>query len=247
MNPDEIEFWENEYLKQISYLLTLDRNKMFEGFGTKEDIRGDWKKFWSSGHSEIDRGTERIFYWLFNQFGKPNSAPVGSDLFFETYNAFVHIDVKTVYSGNIGDFIGSIFVGDNQNSYDGKIVVRGKESRDYIGNLPNYYTKADGSKKICLTYFLVTLFDDSYSGLLIMLLMCMPNGELYDTYGDAVLKAGKNTGLIRYDYAAAPVFNLLERKPSRVKVIYWDDENIDNDENIEGKIKMKLMELKKFK
>jgi hypothetical protein len=28
----------------------------------------------------------------------PNSSPVGSDLFFESYNAFVHIDVKTVKS-----------------------------------------------------------------------------------------------------------------------------------------------------
>lgn len=105
MEHKEIEFWEHEYLKQIYYLLNIDKQKMLDGFNTKEDIRKDWQDFLGKETSDFATGSERIFYWLFNQFGVPNSSPIGSDMFFETYNAYVHVDIKTVTKKNIGDIL----------------------------------------------------------------------------------------------------------------------------------------------
>lgn len=172
---EKIEFWENEYLKQIYYLLKIDKEKMLSGFDTKEDIRADWEQFLGAETSDFATGSERIFYWLFSQFGVPNSSPIGSDMFFETYNAYVHIDIKTVTLANIGDFKRNIFVGDNQNSYIGNINVKGKESRPYKGNLPTYYTKRDGSKKLCLTYFIVILYNETNLDIQTIAITCMPD------------------------------------------------------------------------
>ncbi len=221
-----IEFWEKEYLNQIAFLVETDREKMINGFRTKEDIRSDWEQYLGKETSDFAVGSERIFYWLFNQFGIPNSSPVGSDLFFETYNAYVHIDIKTVTLANIGDFTKNIFVGDNQNSYKGNINVKGRESRPYKGNLPTFYTKTDGTRKICLTYFLIILYDESNLDIQTIILTAMPNGELNEIYGDEVLSAGKNPGKIRFNYSKIKNFKLLGDKELRTKVILWKD-NMD--------------------
>lgn len=232
-----IEFWENEYLNQIYYLLNIDKEKMMSGFDTKEDIRNDWQQFLGAEISDFARGSERIFYWLFSQFGIPNSSPIGSDMFFETYNAYVHIDIKTVTLANIGDFKRNIFVGDNQNSYIGNINVRGQNSRPYKGNLPVYYTKRDGSKKICLTYFIVILYDENNLDIQTIAITCMPNGALNDVYGDNVISAGKNKGKIRFNYARVKEFELLDGKPMRTKVLFWND-------NMSSEVEAAMIELK---
>lgn len=233
----DIEFWENEYLNQIYYLLNIDKEKMLSGFNTKEDIRNDWQQFLGNEISDFATGSERIFYWLFSQFGVPNSSPIGSDMFFETYNAYVHIDIKTVTLANIGDFKRNIFVGDNQNSYIGNINVRSKEPRPYKGNLPIYYTKRDGSKKICLTYFIVILYDESNLDIQTIAIICMPNGGLNSVYGDNVISAGKNPGKIRFNYTQTKYFELLEGKPMRTKVLLWN-------ENMKPEVENAMKELK---
>lgn len=232
-----IEFWENEYLNQIYYLLNIDKEKMLSGFDTKEDIRQDWEKFLGAETSDFATGSERIFYWLFSQFGVPNSSPIGSDMFFETYNAYVHIDIKTVTLANIGDFKRNIFVGDNQNSYIGNINVRGKEPRPYRGNLPTYYTKRDGGEKVCLTYFIVILYDESNLDIQTIAITCMPNGALNSVYGDDVISAGKNPGKIRFNYTKTKYFELLEDKPMRTKVLLWN-------ENMSPEVQVDMKELK---
>ncbi|EOU1467733.1 TPA: hypothetical protein ACOTFX_001211 [Clostridium perfringens] len=228
INLNNIEFWENEYLKQIYYLLKIDEEKMLRGFDTKEEIRGDWERFLGAETSDFATGSERIFYWLFSQFGVPNSSPIGSDMFFETYNAYVHIDIKTVTLANIGDFRRNIFVGDNQNSYIGNINLRGGESRSYKGNLPTYYTKNDGSKKLCLTYFIVILYNEINLDIQTIAITCMPNGELNSVYGDKVISAGKNKGKIRFNYSKIKKFELLPDKPYRTKVLLWN-KSMDED------------------
>jgi hypothetical protein len=230
-----VEFWENEYLKKIFHMLQLDKEKMLEGFKTKEEIRNDWENFLGDQTSDFATGSERIFYWLFNQFGQPNSSPIGSDMFFETYNAYIHIDIKTVTLKNIGDFRRNIFVGDNQNSYIGNINVRGSKSRPYKGNLPTYYTKKNGEKKPCFTYFIVILYDETDLTIQSILLSCMPNGELNTIYGDKVLSAGKNPGKVRFNYVECSKFELLKNE-SRVKILLWN-------ENMKDSVKKKLSSL----
>ncbi|HEF5696034.1 MULTISPECIES: PDDEXK family nuclease [Bacillus cereus group] len=226
LTPQEIEFWEQQYLEQIFYSLNLDKDKMLSGFNTKEEIREDWEAYLGDQTSDFATGSERIFYWLFNQFGKPNSSPVGSDMFFETYNAYVHIDIKTVTLANLGDFTKNIFVGDNQNSYEGNIIVKGKDPRPYKGHLPPFYTKKTGEKKICLTYFIIILYNEKNLDIQTIALVCMPNGKLGNVYGNKVISAGKNKGKIRFNYTQCQRFESLANQPSRIKVLLWN-ENMD--------------------
>jgi len=228
MDLENIEFWEHEYLEQIYYLLSIDEKKMLNGFDTKEDIRKDWEEFLGNETSDFATGSERIFYWLFNQFGVPNSSPIGSDMFFETYNAYVHIDIKTVTKSNIGDFKRDIFVGNNQNSYIGNIHIQGGDVRPYKGNLPTFYTKSNGTKKICLTYFICILYNETNLNIQAIIITCMPNGELAEIYEPHVLKAGKNKGKVRFKFTECKYFELLKDKPLRTKVLIWkpDDETL---------------------
>ena len=223
---EQIETLEKNYLEEIIFLLEHEKDKMLQGLDTKEAIRGDWEKFWGDNTSDYAVGAERIYYWLFNQFGVPNSAPVGSDLFFERKDAYVHIDIKSVTLKNIGDTIGTICVGDNHNSYVGDIVTKGNVSRPYQGQLPFVYSKHLGNKiieKPCLTYFIVLLHDTDLHELNLMYVCSMPNGCLYDTYGDDVLSAGKNPGKIRYRFKNASKFLNLQGEPSRFFVLHWND------------------------
>lgn len=239
MDLKTIEFWEYEYLKQIYYLLSIDKKKMVDGFNTKEDIKTDWIDYLGKETSDFATGSERIFYWLFNQFGIPNSSPIGSDMFFETYNAYVHIDIKTVTLKNAGDFTRNIFVSANQTSYKGYIET--KNYRDeYIGHLPTFYNKNDGTRKICLTYFICILYNPENLDIQAMIITCMPNGELSKVYEPLkTLSAGKlrDGRQVRYNYTNCKYFELLDNKPLRTKILIWDP-----DDNIQNKLK-KLNEI----
>lgn len=161
---------------------------MFKGFKTKEKIKNDWIGHYgneSNKLSDFSVGAERVIYSLLNGkgIGVPNSAPVGSDLFFETDDAYIHIDLKTVQTDNIGDYTNSIFVGTNQNSYKGKMIVNKNEIREYVPSLPTFYNKGKDSEKICLTYFITILYDRLDLNILVITINCMPNGELVKHYG----------------------------------------------------------------
>jgi hypothetical protein len=168
--------------------------------------------------------------------GQPNSCPVGSDMFFEVEDAFIHIDLKTVQTRNIGDITRSIFVGERQNSYRGKMIVKnkGKEiERDYEPALPTFYNRGKDNEKICLSYFITILYEDNNLNILSVSIICMPNGELESYYGNRVLKAGKNPGKTRFNFCEVSKFELLDIPVSRIKIIYFD-------KNMENKYKRKL-------
>ncbi len=232
----EIERIEKNYLDSINYLLSMDVDKMIKGLNSKDSIRDDWRAFLSTStkakRSELSTGAERIFYWLFNQFGAPNSSPIGSDLFFETHDAYIHIDIKSVQSKNKGDFKGKVAIERNQTSYKSTFLVNegkaNQERRSYQGNLPYFYTKESGKKKVCLTYFIAVFYDADNYEIEWIKLVCMPNGLLQGIYGEDILSAGKNTTppKIRYAYEKNNTFNMLSEQPSRVKVLYWN-ENMD--------------------
>ncbi|MFV0246668.1 MAG: hypothetical protein ACK5HS_01895 [Mycoplasmatales bacterium] len=215
MTTSEIEFWEKEYLMQIEYLLKLDKEKMLDGFKTKEYIKEDWEQFLGKSTSDFAVGAERIFYWLFNQFGQPNSSPIGSDLFFETYNAYVHIDIKTVTLANIGDYTRSIFVGNNQVSYKCNIQKQGGKNELYFPCLPSKYTKKTENnieEKVCLTYFITILYNEKNLEIYNLSVLCVPNNLLYEKYGDKVLVAGKNPGKARFSLVNCSDFEIIGGK-----------------------------------
>jgi hypothetical protein len=251
MNQEElikIEQLESKYLKKYYHFLKFAEDELMFGFKTKFKIKDDWIKQWNpseegKGISDFALGAERIVYSLLNGkgIGQPNSAPIGSDLFFEVQDAFIHIDLKTVQTRNIGDYTKDIFVGNNQNSYKGKLDVNNIEKEYIACALPYFYT-VDGIKKPCLTYFITILYEETNLQILNINLLSMPNGLLYDVYGKEPLKAGKISyggaeGMrfaksIRFQWSKVKEFKLLNNE-SRVKVIYLKN-------NIDDKYKNKL-------
>jgi len=230
MTNIDIEKLEYKYLNKFYYFLKFVEDEMIRGFLTKEKIKDDWIDKWTpsgedKGISSFSVGAERIVYALLNGkgIGQPNSAPVGSDLFFEVEDAFIHIDLKTVQTRNIGDYTHDIFIGENQNSYRYEIKQKNGSSfspkRFSNPALPKIYNNK-GDRKACLTYFITILYDEKTLEILSINLLCMPNGKLSDVYGDKVLKAGKTKGKIRFKFSQCDKFSLLDEKPSRIKVIY---------------------------
>ncbi|WP_322875492.1 hypothetical protein RNN91_04420 [Mycoplasmopsis felis] len=225
----KIEKLELKYLNKYYHFLKFAEDEMFEGFKTKEDIKDDWLGLYGTnegkGISDFSVGAERIIYSLLNGkgIGQPNSSPVGSDLFFEVEDAYIHIDLKTVQEENIGDFTTSIFVGKNQNSYKGEIVLSNNEKRIYIPSLPYFYTKSNGKTKLCLTFFISILYNRETLEILVIAIQCMPNGFLESHYGSRVLKAGKNLDKARFNIKNVNKFELIENQPSRIKVVYFND------------------------
>jgi hypothetical protein len=224
----EIEELENKYLNKFYHFLKFVEDEMMRGFATKEDIKSDWFGKYDSKISNFAVGAERIIYALFNGkgIGQPNSCPVGADMFFEVEDAFIHIDLKTVQTRNIGDITNSIFVGRNQNSYKSEIKKSNGTSfapqRFYTPALPTYYNKGKNNEKICLSYFVTIAYEDKNLNILNINLLCMPNGDLESHYGTRVLSAGKNPDKSRFRFTNVPNFELLNNQNSRVKVVYFD-------------------------
>lgn len=230
LTPNEIEALEEKYLNKFYHLLKCYEDEMMDGFRTKETIKDDWIAYWGDENiSDFATGAERIIFSLFNGkgIGQPNSAPVGSDMFFEAKDAFIHIGMKTVQTDNIADFTESIFVGSNQNSYKGVIKKRGGIDEVYEPCLPTYYhpkTHGDAiSEKICLTYFLSILYEKQTLDILVISLLCMPNGALNPIYGSDPLKAAKNPGKARFHFSKTPYFKTFPNPEchSRIKVAYF--------------------------
>ncbi len=243
MTNKEIEELEYKYLNKYYHFLKFAEDELLYGFKTKERIEDDWLGMYKSGISDFAVGAERIVYSLLNGkgIGIPNSAPVGADLFFEVKDAFIHIDLKTVgttltprkkghpngaKSDNIGDYNSSIFVGINQNSYKGRMVVNegknNEELREYTPSLPTIYNKGRENEKVCLSYFVTILYDKDTLDTLVMSIVCMPNGELEPHYGTRVLQAGKNIDKTRFRFTDVTDFEILDSNYKRIKVVYFD-------------------------
>ena len=250
-----IEQLEYKYLNKYFHFLKFAEDELLLGFKTKFKIKDDWYPKWNpteegKGISDFATGAERIVYSLLNGkgIGQPNSAPIGADLFFEVEDAFIHIDLKTVQTRNIGDYTNDIFVGNNQNSYNGKLNVSGNEKIYDEACLPNYYTLENNVKKPCLTYFITILYEEVNLEILNINLLCMPNGALYPVYEKSVLKAGKvlypegnpkretHSKSVRYRWCENIDFKLLENK-KRIMVAYFN-------ENMSEELKQRLSIIK---
>lgn len=251
----QIEELEYKYLNKYYHFLKFAEDELLLGFMTKYKIKNDWYYKWNpneegKGISDFATGAERIVYSLLNGkgIGQPNSAPIGADLFFEVHDAFIHIDLKTVQTRNIGDYTKNIFVGNNQNSYNGKLYVSGIEKIYDEASLPTFYTLEDGTKKVCLTYFITILYEEENLEILNINIICMPNGELYKKYKHNVLKAGKilypvgnpkretHAKSIRYNWSKNQNFDLISNNSKRIKVVYF---NKDMNETL--KIQLELI------
>lgn len=225
----EIEELERKYLNKFFHFLKYVEDEMIEGFNSKEKIRSDWCHLYGTTKRKVSDfavGAERIVYSLLNgrAFGTPNSNPVSSDMFFEVGDAFIHLDMKTVKTSNLGDLINSIPVGKNQNSYKGIMYkqkgVQKVVKENYSPNLPKYYSIGTQNEKVCLSFFVVILSNSATQEVEMVSIMSMPNGQLESYYGSRVLAAGKNKGTARYNFSECANFELLKGNDSRIKVTY---------------------------
>lgn len=226
-----IEVIENKYLEKIHDHLVKHKDYFLKGLLSKNKILNNWKHFWNEENkkhkiSDFNVGAERVIYNIFAKahfLDIPNSAPVGSDIMYENDDAIIHIDVKTVGTDNIGDFLRNIFVGNNQISYKTTFLVKGKERSFDNAKLPTRYT-SDGVKKICLTYFLTILHDSETFDILCSYITCVPNGELENQYKGRVFVAGKNPDKVRFNLKECLNFDLLQNK-KRTLTIYTNEES----------------------
>lgn len=224
LSDQELEKLEKDYFDQIRFNITRDRAKMVNFLTSMYRIRDDWlDRFRAISRrreaSDMAAGVERVFFSLLAGIGNPMSAPIGSDMFFETHNAYIHIELKTARESNESDFVGLVPLGKNQTSY--------KATQSYIGtpirtepNLPAYYS--DG--KPCLTYTIQVIYDHTTFEIIAVLLICIPNNQLYSVYGNDIAKAGKRKDeSFRYAYCERPRFELLHEQPLRLDFLYFND------------------------
>ena len=199
-------------MERIRYHFLDNIEDIIEGLNSRLKIKRDWyKQFISTKKnkaSDLDMGAERIFHHVYSNIMKhPNSSPIGSDLMYETFDAFIHIDVKTVSESNWGDYKGKIAVQPNQTSYPLRRF-------GLCPNLPEFYCttferNGRSFKKPALTYFVYILHRHASPEIYSILLISMPNGRLYSVYGDRILQAGKTRNSVRYAFKEEPRFVLL--------------------------------------
>jgi len=228
----EIEEIESKYLEELSFFLSHNISMLLEGLKSKNKIKNDWlAKFKKTGResynksSELDTGAERVIHNLFGQYKGliVNSSPIGSDLMFETYDSFIHLEVKTATDSNDADFKGKIQISQNQTTYAVNQNARGKPY-PFIPSLPVIYS----NNKICLTYVIQIIHNNLEDLPKIITLFSIPNGLLKSTYGNCI-NAGKGQSKlnrlsskkdVRFLYKKANKFENLSNKPSRIKIIY---------------------------
>ncbi len=211
----EIEELELVHLERIRYCFLDNIDDIISGLQSRLEIKNDWyNQFISTKKnraSDMETGAERIFHYIFSHTMRhPNSSPVGADLLYETFDSFVHIDVKTVSESNWDDYKGKVAVQPNQTTYP-------LTKYRLVSNLPTRYSKIfkkgrNRYTKLTLTYFIYALHKHASEEIYSMLPICMPNGELYDVYGNNILHAGKTRNSVRYAFKEEPRFVLLSEQ-----------------------------------
>ncbi len=219
LTPKRVEEIEHKYLEEISWNLSNEQGKLLQLLKTKDEITDDWiAKFRGIDDKrksgEMARGAERVISILFPNTWRPNSTPIGSDFMFETFDAMIHVDIKTARPINKSDHKHSVNIGQNQTSYY-------SEDRKSYGNLPTVYTIKRGEEKIsklCITFALLIVYDDQQ--IVKVFLISIPNGKLYKIYREGVIGGGKSKGKsIRFKYKDQK-FKKLPNTPPRFKLIY---------------------------
>ena len=76
-----IEFWEQYYLEQMTFMLLKDKGKMINALNSYD----------FSLASSINNIRRQINYWIFNSYGVPNT---NIGYLYETYNSYINITVE---------------------------------------------------------------------------------------------------------------------------------------------------------
>jgi len=234
LTKEELETIELKYLSTIYEIILKRLQKILERFYLRVKIYDFWKKQFKKSEeikrlSDLGVGAERVFHSVFawETDWLPSSIPVGSNLFYESNEAFINIDVKSVYVENSWDYLGVAEVGDRQTSYPMQNTWGAEEK--FMPQLPFYY-EINAIKKPCLTYILQIIHVDIDEILkkrydanaIAFILLAVPNGLLYNEYDEDIIeepksyhqKSGKRyrPANFRYAYHKCPWFATLKKK-----------------------------------
>lgn len=239
LNDIEIETLEKHYFDYICTFILNDLTNLIDNINSRLNIINDWKttfqKTLRKGYnsSDLETGAERVFHHFFSPLFKfPNSAPIGSDLMYKCFDALIHIDIKTALFSNPSDFKGKVNVAQNQTSY--------KIPGVFSGNLPEYY-HFDTQELPCLTYIIQIVHNNFDPNLIAMLLICVPNGQLFSKYGNLIFAKGKSkSSSFRYKYCIEPRFKLISNNRNFFRVEILCLNKTKKAEEIIGKINYKI-------
>ncbi len=236
MRIEELEY---KYLNKLDVAIKKSIDYIITRFKHRFLIYNDWKNYLETERkrlTDLGIGAERIFWKIIsNNFPdwNPVALFIGSNLFFETEDAFINIDIKTVYVDNLRDYRGLVEVGDAQTSYPMKKTYGALEP--FKPKIKPYY-EINGIRKYSLAYFIQIIYEkpeiimdkDLDEGPIAILLVSMPNGLLYRLYGDEIVKypksyvtkGGKRIRPVnyRYYYSKEPCYKLLSSKPCSYRI-----------------------------
>ena len=242
---EELERLELQYLNTIYEITLRHLQEILERFYLRIELYDFWKKQFKKSEeikrlSDLGVGAERVFHNIFARGTDwlPSSIPIGSNLFYETSEAFINIDIKSVYVENSWDYLGVAEVGERQTSYAMQNTWGATEK--FMPQLPPYY-EINVTKKPCLTYIMQIIHADidrilerNYDPNVITLIqLCVPNGLLYGEYNEKIIEEPKSyhtkngkryrPANFRYAYYKYPNFAALKSKGMeeyRVRAIF---------------------------
>jgi len=240
-----IEELEYRYLNKLDEMIKNNISNIVSAFKRRFLIYKDWINYLETERkrlTDLGIGAERVFWKIIsNSFYDwcPVALFIGSNLFFETAEAFINIDVKTVYVDNLRDYMGLVEVGDAQTSYPMTKTYGALEP--FKPKIKPYYN-VNGVRKYSLAYFIQIVYEKPEiimsmnldQGPIAILLISMPNGMLYDIYGDEIVRYPKSyitregrrirPANYRYYYSEEPCYKLLQSKPCNYRIrLYFNE------------------------
>tara|TARA_B110000971_G_C19937704_1_gene467177 strand:+ start:139 stop:927 length:789 start_codon:yes stop_codon:yes gene_type:complete len=243
----QLEELELQYFETIISSLRSNIRGVVDDLQSMNKIKEYWKNIAKSGDG-YDAGFERVIYSSLQRgtsdLGRPNSCLVGADLFFESTDAFIHIDLKSNQPGNNTSDHWSPKMEANQSSYRINYEVDGEE-RKFEANLPKYYI-VNNIEKPTLTYFISILYvvetnDNIFNNLSIanINISCMPNGQLVDLYNRDPVGAGGNIDIKKarfrmWSQNKILKFRALENQPNRLRLLF-ENQNLVNETEMTSK------------
>ena len=189
----QIEELEKEYFAILQKILRENITELESGFNSKENIKRDYSNL-GYKENDVEKGAERVLQDIISKSidWNVNSAPISSDLLFETKNAMINIDAKTYKE--IHQEQNKINVGANQISYGQHLPMTSKGTDTkytWKAALRTTYHHQVYGEIPCLTFFVKFVYDDNTKLLKKVELVNVPNGELKNIYGN-IFSRGKS-------------------------------------------------------
>ena len=201
----DIEELEKKYFKKLKEILIQNIKELEQGFNSKENIKRDYSNL-GYKENDVEKGAERVLQSIIskNTNWDVNSAPISSDLLFETEEVMINIDAKTYKEKHQEP--NKINVGANQISYGQHLPMTSKGTNTkytWKAALRTIYHHQIHGEIPCLTFFVKFVYDNFTKLLKKIELVNVPNGELESIYsnifsrGKCMLISGKPVRDIR--------------------------------------------------